>query len=365
MNRLVHCLGVLALLARPLAGQTAPDTVLHKEVLGDGIYLFRAPTELDVWTSSNTVVIVNDEDVTVFDANTRPSTTRKVIAEIRKITNKPVRILINSHFHMDHWSGNDEYVKAFPGVQIVATTETRDYMKRSQPLFEDAFTSVMRGAQTRLETATRTGKEPDGSPLRPEYQRALQGNVDELARWVAEMRSVRRVLPTIAFRDSLILWSGRREFRLVSATGDALGSTVLYLPAERLLVTGDVLVSPEDGHGPPPWGAGAYGLSAWLQTLRRLDALDVAVIVPGQGPAMHDKTYLDLTARLYASVIGQVQAALERGAGSLADVQASVQVDSIGAMYTPGKAPSEAFHRWVRGMARQAMKQSLDAQLDD
>ncbi len=47
------------------------DTVHEKEALGDGIYLFRAPSDLEVWTQTNTVVIVNDEDVTVFDARPR------------------------------------------------------------------------------------------------------------------------------------------------------------------------------------------------------------------------------------------------------------------------------------------------------
>src|SRR5918994_4039676 len=121
--------GLLAPMQTVRAG-TPADTTLIKETLADGVYLFRAPSALDLWTATNVVVIVNDQDVTVFDSNTRPGTARMVIAEIRKITPKPVRTLINSHWHQDHWSGNDEYVKAFPGLQIIATTETRDYMKR-------------------------------------------------------------------------------------------------------------------------------------------------------------------------------------------------------------------------------------------
>src|SRR4029078_3000378 len=120
--------------ARCAFAGTPPDTSLTKEVLGDGIYLFRAPSALDLWTATNVVVIVTDQDVTVFhrntrggtrvtvfDSNTRGRTARMVIAEIRKITPKPVRTLINSHWHQDHWSGNDEYVKEFPGIQIGAT----------------------------------------------------------------------------------------------------------------------------------------------------------------------------------------------------------------------------------------------------
>src|SRR4051812_17031658 len=102
--------GFVSLLAvgRIAVAQTATKPSITKDVLGEGIYLFRAPSELDLWTATNVVVIVNENDVTVFDSNTRASTARSVIAEIRKITNKPVRTLINSHWHMDHWSGNGE-----------------------------------------------------------------------------------------------------------------------------------------------------------------------------------------------------------------------------------------------------------------
>ncbi|MGZ7041777.1 MAG: MBL fold metallo-hydrolase, partial [Thermoanaerobaculia bacterium] len=95
------------------AAETQPGTGVTKEMLANDIYLFRASSDLDMWTATNVVAVVNDSDVTVFDSNTRPVTARMVIAEIRKITDKPVRTLINSHWHMDHWSGNAEYVKAF------------------------------------------------------------------------------------------------------------------------------------------------------------------------------------------------------------------------------------------------------------
>ena len=52
-------------------------------------------------------------------------------------------------------------------------------------------------------------------------------------------------------------------------TGDATGSAVLYLPADKILVTGDVLVSPPDGEGPPPWTTNSYAIAPWLASLRR------------------------------------------------------------------------------------------------
>ena len=85
--------------------------MLVKEDIGDGVYVFRAPEALEYWTATNSVVVVGDDEVVVFDRPTRAITARAVIEEIRGLTSKPVRILINSHWHQDHWSGNDEYAR--------------------------------------------------------------------------------------------------------------------------------------------------------------------------------------------------------------------------------------------------------------
>ena len=55
-----------------------------------------------------------------------------------------MRTLINSHWHQDHWSENAEYVKAFPGLQIVATTQTRDYTKRMRKVHQESLDGVSR-----------------------------------------------------------------------------------------------------------------------------------------------------------------------------------------------------------------------------
>jgi glyoxylase-like metal-dependent hydrolase (beta-lactamase superfamily II) len=105
---------------------------------------------------------------------------------------------------------------------------------------------------------------------------------------------------------------------------------VLHLPAERLLVTGDVLVAQESGEGPPPWTTNSFAITPWLQSLRSLASLDVTTIVPGQGTVFHDKAYLSLTSEVFAAIIDQVHAALERGVVGVDAVLAAVDVDSIG-----------------------------------
>jgi glyoxylase-like metal-dependent hydrolase (beta-lactamase superfamily II) len=336
--------------------------MLVKQDLGDGVYVFRAPEELEYWTATNSVVVVGDDEVVVFDSPTRAITARAVIAEIRALTSKPVRILINSHWHQDHWSGNDEYLKAFPGLRIVASDETRAYMSRMAPGFFVGSLEQIGLPQRReeLATALRTGKLKDGSALTPEAREQMEAGIVTREQFVAEVKALPRVLPNLVYRGEMTFWSGRRELRLLTVTGDATGSTVLYLPGSRVLVTGDVLVSPENGQGPPPWTTNSYAITPWLESLRRLEALDARVVVPGQGPAMRDKAYLRRTIELFAAVIGQVHAALAGGRVRLEDVQAAVDVDRIGREYTPGAPLSENFRPWVAILTRKAMQEALD-----
>ena len=110
---------------------------------------------------------------------------------------------------------------------------------------------------------------------------------------------------------------------------------------------------------------GSYAISSWLESLRRLDALDVNAIVPGQGPAMHDKAYLRRTIELLAAIIDQVHASLDRGLVKLSQVQAAVNVDKIGLSYAPGTPLSEDFRIVVPLFAKKAMQEALDGGADE
>jgi len=318
------CLAAGALSAAPGPLETSvarAQAMLIKEDLGDGIHVFRAPSDLDYWTATNSVVVITEDAVVVFDSATRAVTAKAVIAEIRRLTPKPVRVLINSHWHQDHWSGNDEYAKAFPGLRIIASEETRDYMKRMPAaFFLRGLEAAQKQRQGELDTGIKTGKLPDGKPLTVEERKSREEHLAEREQFMKEVAALPRVLPNEVYKDEMTFWSGKREVRLMSVTGDATGSTVMFLPAERILVTGDVLVSPEDGKGPPPWTTNSYAVTPWLETLRRLDALEPTAIVPGQGPTMHDRTYLQRTIQLFAAVLDQVHTALERGVVGLEQV---------------------------------------------
>ena len=88
----------------------------------------RTPGYGDVGLDGNSIAILSRDGVLVFDTNGTPAAAAAVLAEIRKLTDQPVRWVVNSHWHWDHWYGTEVYQRAFPDVRIVAHEKTRAMM---------------------------------------------------------------------------------------------------------------------------------------------------------------------------------------------------------------------------------------------
>ena len=93
-----------------------------------GVHVFVSRPYGDVGLDGNAVAILSRDGVLVFDSNGTPAASAAVLAEIRKLTDKPVRYVVNSHWHWDHWYGTDTYTRAFPDVKVVAHEKTRAMM---------------------------------------------------------------------------------------------------------------------------------------------------------------------------------------------------------------------------------------------
>src|SRR5688572_27981925 len=92
--------------------------------VASGIHLFISKPYGDVGLDGNAVAILSRDGVLVFDSNGTPAASAAVLAEIRKLTDKPVRYVVNSHWHWDHWYGTETYTRAFPDVKVVAHEKT-------------------------------------------------------------------------------------------------------------------------------------------------------------------------------------------------------------------------------------------------
>lgn len=126
--------------------------------------------------ASNGAFIVNQDDVVVVDTHLRPSWARETIAEIRKVTDKPVRYVINTHCNRDHVQGNHAYIAAFgPGVTIIQQDFARQDQIKNQPI-EIATRAPEEIA--RLEKLLSSGKNEKGVPLTAEARAQLQQGLD-------------------------------------------------------------------------------------------------------------------------------------------------------------------------------------------
>jgi cyclase len=341
----------LALLAAAPAPAAASE--VRKTKLADGIWQFTIAADGYV-EQLNSVVVVNDRDVLVYDTGTRPSDARIILGEIRKLTSKPVRYLVNSHWHPDHWSGNQVYVAAFPDLDIIATEEALLHMRHAAPAWPAIFKRNLERARAELDQAIRTGKQADGTPLTAEKRRKDEAELRLYADFVAEARTVRRTFPTLTYVDRMTLRHGGREMRLLSLAGDARGTTVLYLPREKIVMTGDVVVHPVPYSTPAP--------GERIRDLKALRELDYAILVPGHGPAMRDNRYVDLVIQLLESVTRQVRAALQRGAATLDEVGKAVDVRALRRKFARGDRDLESRfdHHVSNNLIPQAIREARE-----
>ena len=345
----------LVVVAAPSAGQvTEFIPQLGTTRIAEGIYHISAGPDGYV-PRMNMVFVVNDNDVLVFDTSTRPSTARAALAEIRKITDKPVRYVVNSHWHPDHWSGNQVFVDAFPNVEIVATAQTKTYMQNMGNFFAPRFAARLARAESTYAREMRTGKDDDGSTLTPQQRADETAFMGRYRSFVGETQTVRRTYPTLTYVDELRLGRGAREIVLMSVTGDAEGTTVMYIPSAKVLVTGDAVSYPLPYTTPPP--------SRHARSLRMLSQLDADVIVPGHGPAFRDKKFLALEAEFLETVVQRVRASLRKGLATVAEVQKDVKLDDFRVRFTnDDPALNREFAEFANGVARIAYLEGRDNQ---
>jgi glyoxylase-like metal-dependent hydrolase (beta-lactamase superfamily II) len=327
---------------------------IQKIEIASGIYQFMTMRDAYV-RQLNSVVIVNENDILVFDTNTRPSSARLILAEIRKISDKPVRYVVNSHWHPDHWSGNEVYAQAFPGLEIIATEQARQFMQNVANAWPARFSAELKKRQTEFEEQLKKEQQAPATASTPEQRRQIEDDLQNYKTFVDEALSLHRIYPTLTYVDKLTLNHGGREFRFMSLTGDAEGTTVLYLPKEKVLITGDAVSYPIPYITPPP--------TRQARSLRALSELDFDVIIPGHGPAFHDKNYLNLEAALLESVTQGVREALQKGMLTLDEVQKAVTVDELREKFAHNDPDLEArFRQRVRDLVEIAIREQRDSQ---
>jgi glyoxylase-like metal-dependent hydrolase (beta-lactamase superfamily II) len=278
-------------------GRPAPKRI----EVADGIYLFASSAYGDVGLDGNSIVIVSSDGVLVFDSNGTPAAAASVIAEIRKITQQPVRYVVNSHWHWDHWYGNESYRQAFPDVRIISQERTRPMMMGpaiafNQPGVETQLPAYINRLELKVAAADPASADLPG----------LKHLLEEDRLFLSQKANTHHTFPNVTFAGELDLFMGDRQINVMHYDRAVTpGDAFVYLPREKILITGDLLVNPIS------FALSCYP-TGWLWTLEKLNALDASMIIPGHGEPLRDKALL----QAHMEVFGEL---LRRGAAAKAD----------------------------------------------
>ena len=284
---------VLALCSISVAGQerTAPA----RTEISPGIYLFATPRYGDVGLDGNSIAVTSRDGVLVFDTNGTPAAAAAVLAQIRAVTDRPVRFVVNSHWHWDHWYGTEVYQQAFPDVHIVAHEKTRALM--AGPAIEFNRRGLERDLPAYVASVEqRAATDPS--------LKALAGD-DRF--FLDQKRSVHLAVPNVTFTDRLTIELGERHIEVLNyGRGVTPGDAFVYLPNEKVLLLGDLIVNPIT------FALACYP-SEWVQVLERIDRLDATVIVTGHGAPLRDKTLLHSTLDVFRTLLREGRSAKASG----------------------------------------------------
>lgn len=320
---------LLALLAVavPAHAQYAP---FEARRLAPGVHLLATPADYFGPAISNVTIVEQSDGFVVIDTGATRAHGWAIVAYLRSLGPKPVKAVVFTHWHNDHPLGIGAIREAWPRARIIATAAT------SGGIAGPAATSV--GPRPDERFTTFILNQLSGSLSQIAALRANPANTDaQRARYDRMAREMREfgqgfpgtyyILPTETFERELLIDDAERPVRLMFlGRANTAGDAVAWLPRQRIVATGDIVVSPV------PFGFFSYPES-WLAVLARLKALDFALLVPGHGEPMRDAAYLDRLAATIADIRAQV-GPLAREGLSLEHVRErvdfSVQTDIFG-----------------------------------
>ncbi len=226
----------------------------------------------------NTGIVIGDDAVLVADTQATPAMAADVIRRIREVTDKPIKYVVLTHYHAVRVLG----ASAYQPQQILASQDTYDLI-------------VERGEQDK---ASEIGRFP-----------RLFQNVESVPPGMT--------WPTMTFSGKMTLWLGQLEVQLLQlGRGHTKGDTVVWLPQERTLLSGDLVE-----FDATPYAGDAY-FQDWPQTLANIAALKPLALVPGRGPALKGEARVQEGLNVTKGFVADLYASVKAGAAAGKDLKA-------------------------------------------
>jgi glyoxylase-like metal-dependent hydrolase (beta-lactamase superfamily II) len=256
--------------------ETSSKELFELKPVADGIYAAIAAPRYKV--NCNAAVIVTNDGVIVVDSHSKPSAAQALYREIQSVTRQPVRKIINTHFHWDHWQGNQTYKEANPDLEVIASQRTLENLTNP-----DAGNGGIPHIERQLKLVPKEIEDLKQQIMRasdPAQKKRLESNLHQTEAYYEELKHMEPPLPTRTFSNSVTLNEGGREIQiLLLGHAHTDGDVFIHLPKEKVVATGDALIDwmPYMNDGFP---------EDWVHTLDALEKFDFDHIIPGHGSVL-------------------------------------------------------------------------------
>jgi cyclase len=301
------------------------------EKIADGVFFATGTGAMT--TMSNGMVIVNADHTMLVDTSVTPAAARALVAQIKEeITAKPIKYVFNSHYHFDHAHGNQIFgddVEIVGHEFIRRMHLTNVLQQRTNRSFSEGLPNQIAQMKQRIAQTT-DAKE----------RATLEANLSVTE---AHARAVQEVVvkpPNVTFTDTMVIHKGGREVQLLFlGRGHTGGDTMVFLPAERIVFTGDFF------EGRPGGGVLSYlgdaFIDEWPASLERLKSVPFEIIVPGHGAPLRERQQIDDFQNYLREFWEQASALRAQG---LTAQQAAEKIDlsRFSAQYGPRSARPDA-----------------------
>ncbi len=259
------------------SGSVITGKVYAFEKIAEGVYYSTSSSLMA--TGGNHTIIVGDHDVFLVDAGATPAAGRALLEDMKLITDKPVRWVVNTHFHWDHTNANSIFG---PEVQIIGHEYVRHAIADLDIVHREPLKTAMANMPIQVDTLKKQMADEKDPAKRATLEKQLAA---KQADW-EEFKMLKPTPPTMTYSSKLTLFQGQREIRLLFlGRGHTQGDTFVYLPKERIVCSGDMMET-------QPAYMGDAMFDEWLKSLDALKELDFVTDLPGHGVPFHDKSLI-------------------------------------------------------------------------
>src|SRR3954466_15289339 len=260
------------------AGPAADAKLFDLEKAADRVYFAKARPQAMI--NCNGAIFVRSKDVVVVDAHSKPSAAASLIAQIRReITDKPVRYVVNTHFHWDHTQGDKAYAQTGSKVDFIASNPTRQ-------LISDLSVARMKESLDQIPPQIEKLHQRAESSTSPPEKEFCAEQIRQLQAYQAEMKDFTLELPTITFDESYVLRDPAFDLHLdFHGHAHTAGDVFVLCPQRRAIPTGDA------SHGWGPTLGDAYPHDG-PATIDKVMQADFKYVLGGHGPMQPDRVVM-------------------------------------------------------------------------